>query len=331
MRHINIPGTELNPSALCLGVGAFGAGRSEPESYGQMDYFFERGGNFLDTARIYSDWIPGEKSRSERIVGDYLNQRRTRDKWVIGTKGAHPELETMHISRLDRKNLRIDVEGSLKSLRTDYIDLYYLHRDNTELGVGEIIDWLNEFAADGKIRYFGCSNWKTKRIREAQEYAKANGKMGFCANQPLWNVGCYTMAPGPDATLVTMNKEMLLLHREMNMAVSPYSSQAGGFFSKLDSPDKSVRQAALKSGYASKTNLALFKVIKGLSQKYGVPVSHIVLAYLCCQPSPTIPVFSSTSIKQLDDTIRGAAVELSKDDIELLDSLNGSGLTGNKP
>ena len=330
MKHITIPGTDLNSSALCLGALFFGESRSELESYRQMDYFFDKSGNFLDTARIYSDWVPGEKSRSERIVADYLKKRGTRSQWLIGTKGGHPELHDPHISRLNRTNLRGDLDGSLRSLGTDYIDLYYLHRDNNiELGVGEIIDWMNEFVAEGKIRYFGCSNWKTDRIRAAQEYAKTSGKMGFCTNQPLWNVGCYTMTPPADSTLVIMNKEMLLFHREIKMAVSPYASQAGGFFSKLASGDTAVRETALHNNYASKTNMTLYTVIRGLSEKYGAPVSHIVLAYLGSQPTAVIPVFSGNSIKQLDDTIRGADVELSGDDIELLDSFNGSGLASN--
>ena len=273
IKHIHIDGTKLNVPALCLGTSGFGTNISESQSYTQMDSFFEKGGNFLDTARIYSDLIPGEKGRCERIVGDYFKDRKTRDSWLIATKGGHPLLSAMNVSRVTREQLTSDIDSSLKTLRTDYIDLYYLHRDNTKVSVKEIIDWMNEFVAAGKIRYFGCSNWKTQRIREAQQYSKDSGKMGFCANQPLWNVGCYSMAAPDDKTMVVMDKQTIDFHKEFNMTAIPYSSQAGGFFSKLSSTNHSVKQDALQSSYASSANSTLFPVIKALAEKYKVPIT----------------------------------------------------------
>ncbi len=319
MRNVHITGTELNTSALCLGTAMFGVTPSESDSCKQMDCFFEAGGNFLDTARIYSDWVPGEKGRSERIIGNYLADRKTREQWFISSKGGHPLLSAMDIPRLSREELISDIDGSLKALKTDYIDLYYLHRDNTKLPVEEIIGWMNEFVIAGRIRYFGCSNWKTQRIREAQRYAKASGKMGFAANQALWNIGCLNMKPSADRTLVVMDNEMRQFHHETKLAAIPYSSQAGGFFSMLNSDDNSTRQAALKSNYASPTNLTLFATIKELAQKYKVPVSHIVLAYLTLQPTTVIPVFSSDTIEQLNETILSTDIELTHDEIELLE------------
>ncbi len=326
MRYKHVLGTELNVSALCLGAGGFGEKLSEAESYRQMDIFLEKGGTFLDTARIYSDWLPGEKGRSERVVGDYLTERKSRDRWLIGTKGGHPLLSSLDIPRLSREELASDIDSSLKALRTDYIDLYYLHRDNTKLGVGEIIDCLNEFVTAGKIRYFACSNWITQRIIQAQRYAEMSSQMGFCANQPLWNVGCYSMAAPIDPLMVVMDKEMVEFHRESKLTVVPYSSQAGGFFSKLNRSDKSVKEAALQSSYANSTNLTLFSAIKELAEKREVPISHIVLGYLLSQQMTAIPVFSSSSIEQLNDTILGVETQLSEDEIKSLDSLNGSGL-----
>ena len=320
MRYLRVGGTELDVSGLCLGAMLFGADICESESFGQMDCFFERGGNFFDTARVYSDWVAGEKGRSERVIGNYLAERKNRDSWVIGSKGGHHHLSTPEVPRLEREKLADDIEDSLKALRTDYIDLYYLHRDNVDIGVEEIISWMNDFVAMGKIRYFGCSNWRVERIREAQQYAAGSGQMGFCANQPLWNVGCYSMKPQADGTMAVMDKETIEFQRETQLAAIPYSSQAAGFFSKLASGDES----ATRSGYASETNLSLFATIKKLAGKYGVPVSQIVLSYLISQPMAVIPVFSSSSIEQLEDTISGAEIELSAGDVKLLDSLNGS-------
>jgi aryl-alcohol dehydrogenase-like predicted oxidoreductase len=325
MIYKHISGTDLNVSAVCLGTTGFGENLSETESHRQMDRFFDQGGNILDTARIYSDWMPGEKGRSERIIGDYLAKRKTRDRWLITTKGGHPLFSAMDISRLSPRELLGDIDDSLQALRTDHIDLYYLHRDNTELDAAEIIGWMNEFVAMGKIRYFGCSNWKTQRIREAQRYAHVSGLMGFCANQPLWNVACYTMIPPADPTMIVMDKEMIQFHGQTGLPALPYSSQAGGFFSKLDKGDNPAQKTTLQSPYASSTNLALFSAIKHLTKKYETPITHIVLGYLLSQRFAVIPVFSSVSIAQLDDTISASNTVLSESEIRWLDSLNGSG------
>ena len=325
MRYVHIEGTQLKVSALCLGTAQFGASLSESESYEQMDYFFEKGGTFLDTARVYSDWIPGENGRSERIIGEYLAKRKTMDRWVISTKGGHDLQPVTGTYRLRKQKLFTDIDNSLKALKRDCIDLYYLHRDNLELGVEEIIDWMNKLVTNGKIRFFGCSNWKTQRIKEAQIYAKVSGKAGFVVNQPLWNIGCYAMTASTDSTMVTMDKEMIQFHLETNLTAVPYSSQAGGFFSMLNSSDKLVKEAALQSGYATSTNLTFFLTVKELAAKYKVPISHIVIGYLLSNPITTIPVFSSRSIAELKETIEGSEIELSENDIKLLNSQNGSG------
>ena len=325
MKHKQILGTALNASVLCLGTSEFGASVSESESYKLMDIFSENGGNFLDTARVYSDWIAGEKGRSERIIGDYLSSRKNRDNWLIGTKGAHPLVETMEIPRLGRKELVNDIDDSLKALRTDYIDIFYLHRDNEAIDVEEIIEWMNEFVARGKIRYFGCSNWKTERMRKALTYANINGLMSFSVNQPSWNAGCYSLNTSLNPTMTIMNKEMIQFHIETKLTVVPYASQANGFFSKLDSNDNSVRESALKNIYATPTNLQLHKVLKELAQKYAVPVSHVVIAYLLSQRISVIPVFRSSSVEQLKDTISAAQIQLLAKELKLLDSVNGFG------
>ena len=326
MKYTSITGTELNVSALCLGAGNFGTSLSESESHRQMDIFFEKGGTFIDTARIYGDWVPGETGRSERIIGDYLAERKNRDSWHIGTKGGHPLLSTMDIFRINRDELIRDIDNSLSALKSDSIDLYFLHRDNMNLGVEEIMDWMNEFVAAGKLRYFGCSNWKTKRIREAQQYAKTSGQMGFCANQPLWNVGCYSVAAPAGLNMSVMDKEMVRFHRETTLTAVPYSSQADGYFSKLAACHSVTERSRLQNRFASPTNVAVFPAIKTMAEEHKVTISHIVLGYLLSQPTAVIPIFGSKSIDQLSDTLGGVEMELSEAEIELLDSLNGSGL-----
>lgn len=229
MRYKNIPGTELTPSVICLGTSNFGEAVSHDISIELMDRFLDRGGNFLDTAKVYSDWLPGERSRSEKLIGQWLRSRNNRSRIVLATKGAHPELETMHIPRLSREDIKNDVEQSLRHLQTNYIDLYWLHRDDPQRQVEDIIVTMNILVQQGKIRYFGCSNWRSERIEAAQHYAVKIGMQGFAASQTKWSLASYS--PGNDPTTVTLDENELAYHERTGMPAIPYNSQASGFFS----------------------------------------------------------------------------------------------------
>lgn len=175
MRQVVIPSTDLKASAICLGTGGMGTTIPADEAFVMLDYFTEAGGNFLDTALIYANWIPGEKSVSEKTIGRWMKARGNRPAIVLGTKGAHPDLSAMHVPRLSAQDIAADVNASLSHLQTDCIDVYWLHRDDPARPVEEIIHTLNDLVAAGKIRHFGCSNWRAPRIRAANAYAAQHG------------------------------------------------------------------------------------------------------------------------------------------------------------
>ncbi|MBI5722414.1 MAG: aldo/keto reductase [Planctomycetes bacterium] len=304
MQLTRITNTDLRPSRLCLGLAPIGVKMSEAESFALLDRFCELGGNFLDTARVYSDWVAGETGRSERILGDWLAARKNRSQLVIATKGGHPPLGDLLHPRMDKAEVVGDIAKSLKALRIDCIDLYYLHRDDPARPVGQIMDYLNEFASAGLIRYFGCSNWQADRIRQAYEYCSSKGLRFFVANQMHWNVGSFYMRQGSDTTMARMDKAMFDLHRQTGMAAVPYSSQAGGFFSKLlvgrDDPKKPLDKYA----YNTPENLLLAKVIDETARRLGISISAVVLAYLLHQPITVIPVVGCHTIEQLEDSVK---------------------------
>ena len=212
MQTARIPGTDLEPSVLCLGTADMGAKIPRADAFKLLDAFVQAGGTFIDTAEIYSDWVPGEKSRSEKLIGEWLTTHpmSTREKIVLATKGAHPRLNTMHINRLAQADIETDVEASLKNLCMEVIDLYWLHRDDPSRPVGDIIETLNALRTTGKIRYFGCSNWRTDRIRTANDYAAHHGLQGFAANQPMWSLATVGQAQLADQTCVVMDEAMVL-------------------------------------------------------------------------------------------------------------------------
>src|ERR1700676_5506622 len=156
MKFKNIPHTDVYPSAICLGTASFGTSLDVPTAYRLLDTFVEHGGNFIDTAHVYGAWVSYGYGLSEKIIGQWVKERRLEENTIIATKGGHPLLSAMHIPRLSRQEIVADLDESLHCLQTASIDLYWLHRDDPQRPVAEILETLNGQVKQGKIRYFGC-------------------------------------------------------------------------------------------------------------------------------------------------------------------------------
>ena len=215
MKQIVLPGTDLEVSSLCLGAGPIGSAVDQGESYRLLDAFLDHGGNFVDSALVYANWLPIEKSISEKTIGRWMKLRGNRGRVVVGTKGAHPDLAAMHVSRLSPGEIVGDLEASLRHLQTDRIDLYWLHRDDPHRPAGEIVETLNGQVIAGKVRWFGCSNWRAPRIREAQAYAAGHGLRGFVADQMMWSAAVVDPQAIADRTIVVMDDSLRQLHRSL--------------------------------------------------------------------------------------------------------------------
>jgi aryl-alcohol dehydrogenase-like predicted oxidoreductase len=307
----------LKVSSISLGSALFGKTISKKEAFELMDIFQEQGGNFIDTAHIYSDWLPGDKSISEKTIGQWLKEKNNRNKLVIGTKGAHPDFSNMYVSRLSKAAVASDLEGSLRALQTDYIDLYWLHRDDEKRPVAEILEYLNEFVKAGKILSFGCSNWKAGRIAEALEYAEKNGMKAFVGNQNMWSYAEPNLDNFPDKTLVAMNEETRKLHLTTGLAAIPFSSQANGFFSKLEENNMSEQVGKL---YYNEENAARFERAKKVSKNLGINISDVVLGYLISQPFVTIPVVGCRTKLQLEDSLKASDLNFDKATLQYLEN-----------
>lgn len=318
MRYASIPNTPLSPSVLCLGTADIGTKCTEKEGHEILDAFIEAGGTFIDTARVYSDWVPGERGRCERILGDWLAARDVRSRIILATKGGHPDLATMDVSRLTPETVRSDMDASLRALRVDTVDIYYLHRDNPDVPVSELVDVLDEQVGNGKTRYHACSNWTPARIRAAREYALSRKSTGFVANQMLWSIGSPGMRPPGDTTMQAFSPAMRELHLETGMAAVPYSSQATGFFTKLEQGLIDPTGGQRAHDYDTPANRALFDTIRGIADDNGMTVSQVVLAYLLSQPFPTFPIIGCRNLHQLRDSLTAADVTLSVDQVTRL-------------
>ena len=183
MKQIKIAHTDLILSPVGLGTVKAGISWDHEDAFRLFDFYLSKGGNIIDTAHVYSDWEPGEIARSERVVGDWIRSRRHRNDFILITKGGHPHLDTMQVSRLSKEEMTDDLDDSLKKLGTDYIDIYLYHRDDPTRSVEELIETMEEFRCSGKIRYYGCSNWTTQRMLEADAYCREKGGTGG-----LWQI-----------------------------------------------------------------------------------------------------------------------------------------------
>ncbi len=311
MNTLAIPNTDLHASMLCFGTESIGAKSTESEAHALLDTFVTHGGNFIDTARIYSNWFPGELNCSERIIGDWLANRRDRDRLIIATKGGHFDLKD-RIPRLSTRELELDLAGSLAKLQTDCIDLYWLHRDDPNRTVAELLETLHTFQQAGKIRHYACSNWHPDRISQAIAYAREKGYTGFVANQMRWSIGSPNMRPSSDPTVFAMDEPTYDLHVQTGLAAVPYSSQAGGFFTKFsDDPN-------IQSGYATRANRALHHSLQALSQKLNLTIGQLVLAYLWSHPFPVIPIIGCRNVEQLEDSLKALGHRLPDDVVKQL-------------
>ncbi len=303
MRYTAIPNTDLVVSVISLGTGGAGANYDRAAAFALLDAFFEEGGNFVDTAHVYNDWIPGERSRSEKLLGAWmhLSGRRNRSGVLLATKGAHPDLAHMQVGRLSPAEIQADVEESLRFLQTETIDLYWLHRDDTTRPVEEIIDTLEAQAQAGKIRYYGCSNWRLERLQAAQLYSARRARSGFVGVQNLWSLAKPNLdvLRQRDATLAVMDDDLWQYHRQTGLAAIPYTSQANGLFQKMDTGGTARLPADLARLYLSPETEGRYQRLKILSQQTGLTTTQIGLGWLTSQPFATCPVIGPQSLAQL--------------------------------
>lgn len=273
-----------------------------------LDHYFEHGGNAIDTAYTYGGGV------CERAIGRWIELRRLRDRIVIIDKGGHTPLN--YPEYVDRQ-----VRESLERLRTDYIDLYFLHRDNPEVPVGEFVDCLDAHREAGRIRAFGGSNWTPGRIDAANRYAASKGVGGFAAsspnfalarwNEPMWSPDCTT---GRDAGAFAW-------YLERKMPVFAWSSQATGFFSGRFKPGdgKKLPPDHPARVWFNEDNFLRLGRAGELARKKGVTATRIALAYVLCQPLDIYALIGPRTPEESRDSLQAAGLHLSSDEMRWLD------------
>jgi aryl-alcohol dehydrogenase-like predicted oxidoreductase len=291
-------------SKVCLGTAGFGTAVPREEAFAQMDRFFGKGGTLVDSARVYAEWVPGGHGASEKTLGAWVKERKLRDKVIISTKGAHPDLKAMHIPRMSPEDMRSDLEASLEALGTGYIDLYFLHRDDVSRPVEEILDTLETFKKEGKILRYGCSNWTRARMEAAETIAVGRGIEGFICDQIRFSLGDITLGNVADKTLVAMDRDIYQWHGRTKKAVMAYTSSCNGWFSKklLGKPVSAGQEAV----YGNVPNRKLLEKLAVWEKAFGVSAAVLVSSFVMSQDFPSVPVASFSSLGQLEELLSAA-------------------------
>lgn len=306
---ITIPESDLVVHPLCLGSNIFGAAATEAQSHLVLDAYRSHGGNFIDTADMYNQWIDGHVGgESESIIGSWMKSRGNRADMVIATK----------VSKMDRrpglsaKNIMAACEESLNRLQTDYIDLYYSHSDDETVSLEETLGAYAQLIAEGKVRYIGASNFTPARVRESIKFSEDNNLPSYIAVQDLYNL--------VDRT--TYEADMAETVADLGISNIPFYGIARGFLTGKYRPGvtevDSMRPAALV--YTTDKNYVILTAMDEIAQAHNAPLGAIALGWLRAQPTVSAPIASARTVPQLEEIIQ--VVELTPDEVSTLNDLS---------
>lgn len=295
MQYGQIPGIEKPVSRLVQGTVMIGSGDLEG-SFSLLDSVFETGCNTFDTAHIYGG------GDNERTFGRWVRDRGIHDRVVIVAKGAHHNADRRRVTPWD---ITADIYDSLARFKTDYMDLYILHRDDPDFPVGPIVDILNEHMQAGRIHAFGGSNWSHTRIAQANSYAKANGLTGFALSNPHFSLARQKEEPWPECVTITGPEaaEARSYYQETQMPLFVWSSVAAGFFSgrftrdNLDSFQDGYDLMSIQC-YATEDNFQRLDRAQELAAEKGVSSNQIALAWVLGQSFNVFPLVGARKAEE---------------------------------
>ena len=305
---INIPKTELQVHPLCLGANVFGWSADENDSNAVLNAYESHGGNFIDTADAYSQWKPGNQGgESETLIGHWL-KKKDRKKFVIATKVAL--LNTR--PGLSAANILAACDDSLRRLQTDYIDIYYSHRDDAKIPMAETLGAYDKLIKAGKVRYIAASQHTGARLQEALSISAKHGLPSYIALQDQYNLVQRQPFESEQAPVLASN----------GLGAFPFYGLARGFLSGKYSPGikvDSVRAEGVAEFYSEK-NWKIMAALREIAQARSAPVSAIALAWLRSHPQVCAPIASARTPSQLNEIVQ--IIELSANEMLRLNHLS---------
>jgi aryl-alcohol dehydrogenase-like predicted oxidoreductase len=314
MQRVKLGKSDLEVPVLCLGGNVFGWTLSEADSFRQLDAALEAGLNFIDTADVYSRWMPGHQGgESETILGKWLAKGNKRSNVIVATKLGIEMGEGK--KGLGGKYIQQAVEDSLQRLQTDYIDLYQAHKDDQETPLEETLGAFDKLVRQGKVRHIGASNYGGARLAKALETSKENGLVSYISLQPKYNL----------VEREEFETDLLPVVEEHTLGVLPYYSLAAGFLtgkyrSKKDAEGKARGGTVAK--YLNEWGFHVVDVLDEVAREHHSTPARVALAWLMVQPGVTAPIASATSDEHLADLIEATRLNLDHASIEKLNTVS---------
>ncbi|MFH9013058.1 aldo/keto reductase [Streptomyces sp. NPDC017943] len=301
--------SDLEVFPLALGGNVFGWTADEDRSFAVLDAYTAAGGNFVDTADVYSAWVDGNRGgESETILGRWLRARGNRSEVVVATKvSQHPDFQG-----LSAATIKAAADASLRRLGTDHIDLYYTHYDRPEVPVEEIIGALDALVKAGKVRHIAASNISAERLRESLEFSDREGLARYVALQPHYNL----------VSRDTYEGGLQDLAERSGLAAVPYYALASGFLTGKYRPGTNVESA--RAGGAARhleteRGRRVLDALDEIAAAHEVPVATVALAWLAARPTVVAPIASARTVEQLPALVGVARLTLTEAETARLD------------
>jgi aryl-alcohol dehydrogenase-like predicted oxidoreductase len=317
MNYRQMGRTGLRVSELCLGAMTFGRETSEADSLSILDRFVEAGGNFIDTADVYTN------GRSEKILGGWL-KGQDRDDIVLATKVRFRTGPGSNDIGLSRKHILAGVENSLRRLGTDYLDIYQIHMWDPDTPLAETLGTLNTLVEAGKVRYLGASNMAGYQLQRAIDLSRANGWEPFSCLQPLYNL--------LDRAI---EWELLPVCRDEGVGVIPWSPLRGGWLSGkyrrgMTEPPAGTRiETAESEGwgerwseYATDHTWTVIDELLAVADEIGKSPAQVALNWVLNRPGITAPIIGVRTMRHLEDNLGAAGWSLTDDQMARLNSVS---------
>jgi len=305
--------TDLEVFPLALGGNTFGWTSSEAESFAVLDAFVAAGGNFIDTADVYSAWAPGNRGgESEVILGRWLKARKNRDRVVIGTKVG----QLAGSAGLAPRTIRAAAEASLRRLQVDTVDLYYAHIDDRATPLADSLGAFDALVQEGKVRYLAASQYTAPRLEEALAISKQNGLARYVALQTHYSLVHREDYEGALAAVCA---------RE-NVSCIPFWALAKGFLTGKYRAGRQVESARQEgaSAFLDARGLRVLNALDAIGAARGAPVAAVSLAWLLAQEAVAVALASARVAAQLEDLLPAATLELTAEDLRQLTEASAS-------
>ncbi len=308
--------TDLRVTDICLGTMQFGWTADEKTSFEVMDAYVEAGGNFIDTADIYSNWAPGNRGGvSEEIIGGWMKARGNRDSLVIATKLRGKMWDGPDGEGLGRAHIERAVEDSLRRLQVETIDLYQTHWPDEDVAIEETLAVFDELIAAGKVRHVGASNYNVTQLAEAIKAGGQDERARYVALQPHYSL----------VHRSEYEEELAQLCEREGLAVIPYSPLGGGFLTgkyRRGGPLPKGARARMIMERATDQAFDVVEALDDVSRARGTSPAAVALAWLLARPAVTAPIIGANSVEQLRELLPASDLRLSPEEMSRLDRLS---------